>query len=219
MNKMSYDIHPTARQEAIRREHEAAMRSQAVEQYLLNELSQEKRTQFEAHYFECPECADAIEAGQTFLTHVRPGPPVRRVWWQQPAAAIAALFLAVAGGQQLVIAQLSAPHANSVILARQLEKGAGETPYIVRTPSATVEVNLAGETRYPFYRVKIGGGQGRKLWQVVPAPLEGSEQRLSVQVSRRSLGVGHFTVDVEGLDREDSKSGPRIGEAYEFDLK
>jgi hypothetical protein len=219
MNKMSYDIDPTARQGAIRREHEAAVRSQTVEQYLLNELSQEERIQFEEHYFECPECADAIEAGQTFLTHIQPGPLVRRVWWQQPAAAIAALFLAVAGGQQFVIARLTAPHANSVILARQLEKGVGETPYIVRTPSATVEVSLTGETVYPFYLVKIAGGEGRKLSQVVPAPLEGSEQRLSVQVSRRSLGIGHFTVAVAGLDREDSKTGPPIGEAYEFDLK
>jgi hypothetical protein len=132
---------------------------------------------------------------------------------------MAALFLAIAGGQQFVIAQLAGPHANSVILARQLEKGADETPHLVRTPSATVEVNLAGETGYPFYLVKIAGGQGRKLSQVVPAPLEGSEQRLSVQVSPRSLGIGHFTVDVDGLDREDSKSGRRIGETYEFNLK
>ncbi len=219
MNKMSYDIHPTAREEAIRKEHEAAVKNQAVEQYLLNQLSQQKRVQFEAHYFECPECADALEAGQTFLTHIRPSPLVRRVWWQQPAAAIAALFLAVAGGQQFVIAQLTAPHANSVILARQLEKGAEETPYLVRTPSVTIEVSLAGETGYPFYLVKIAGGQGRKLSQVVPAPPEGSEQRLSVQVSRRSLGTGHFTVIVDGLDREDAKSGPAIGESYEFDLK
>ncbi len=221
MNRTTCQIRPkpTAREEAIRRSHDAAIKSQAVEQYLLNELPEEERERFEEHYFECEECADAVAAGQTFLTHIRPLPAARRVWWQQPAAAIAALFLAVAGGQQFVIAQLAAPHANSVIFVRPLEKGAEERAYLLRTPSATIEVNLPGDAGYPFYLVKIAGAQGKRLSQVVPAPLKDSEQRLSVQVSRRALGAGHFTVDIDGLSREDLKTGSRLGEQYEFDLK
>jgi hypothetical protein len=218
MNQMSYKIEAAAREEAIRREHAAAIGRQAVEQYLLNELTEEDRARFEEHYFECGECADAVAAGQTFLTHIGP-PPVRSAWWRHPAAALAALFLAVAGGQQFVIAQLTAPHANSVIFARPLEKGANERAYSLRTPSATIEVSLPEDAGYPFYLVKIADGLGRRLSQVVPAPLKDSDQRLSVQVSRRSLGVGHFNVEIAGLNGEDSKVGPRVGDAYEFDLK
>jgi len=218
MNKMSYNIQATAREEAVRRDHDTAIRRQAVEQYLLNELAEEERTHFEEHYFECTECADAVAAGQTFLTHIRP-PSVGRAWWRQPGAAIAALFLTVAGGQQFEIAQLSAPHANSVISARPLEKGVEETAYTIGTPSATIEVSLPKDACYPFYLMKIADGEGRRLSQVIPAPLKDSDRRLSMQVSRRALAPGHFTVDIDGLNSEDSKVGPQVGEAYEFDLK
>jgi hypothetical protein len=217
-DELSYKTEPAAREEAIQWDHAAAIKRQAVEQYLLNELAEEERARFEQHYFECAECADAVAAGQTFLSHIGPQPS-RRVWWQQPAAAIAALFLAVVGGQQFVIAQLTAPHANSVIFVRPLEKGVPYRAYTLRTPSATIEVSLPSDATDPFYLVKIAGGQGRMLSQVVPAPLRGSDQRLSVQLSRRTLGPGHFTVEIAGLNREDAKVGTPLGEGYEFDLK
>src|ERR1700679_2873283 len=50
MNRMSYDVQPRAREEAIRRDHDAAIKRQAVEQYLLNELAEEERAHFEGHY-------------------------------------------------------------------------------------------------------------------------------------------------------------------------
>ena len=218
MNKTNYGREVTVREEAIRKDHGAAVTCQAIELYLLNDLSEEERAHFEKHYFECTECADAVAAGQTFVNHIRP-PSIRRVWWPQPAAAMAALFLAVAGGQQFVIGQLAAPHPNSVIFVRPLEKGAGERAYTLRTPSATIEVSLPGEAEYPFYLVKVADGQGRRLSQVVPAPPKDSDQRLSVQVSRRALGTGHFTVDIDGLNSEDSKVGPHVSEARVFDLK
>jgi hypothetical protein len=220
-NRMSNGMQRTAREEAIQRDHEEVLKSYAVEQYLFNELPEEKRTRFEEHYFECAGCADAVEAGQAFIKYVGQAVrvPARVVWWRQPAAAIAALFLGIAGGQQVVIAILRAPHANSVILARQLEKGEAEKAYTLRTASATIEVNLPAAAGFPFYLVKIAGGQNRELSQVVPAPGKEAEQRLSVQVSPGALGAGHFTVDVAGLDRADSKAGPPVGEMYEFDLK
>jgi hypothetical protein len=220
---MSCEIEPIAREEAMRRAHEEAAVRQDVELYLLNELTEAERARFEEHYFECGECADAVAAGQTFLTHISVTDmsprAVRRVWWQQPAAAIAALFLLVVGGQQFVIGQQAAPQANSVILARPLEKGVEEKAYRLRTPSATIEASLPGDAGYLFYLVKIVDGQGRRLEQVVPAPMKDSEQRLSVQAPRKTLGVGHFSVEIEGLREENAKRGPRVGEAYEFDLK
>jgi Putative zinc-finger len=218
-DSMSSIKKPTAREEAIARDHQEAMTSHAVELYLLNELLEDERTQFEEHYFECETCADAVEAGQIFVGNIRPVAPAPALWWRQPMAAAAALFLVLAGGQQLFIASLLAPQANTTILAREQVKGGEEKAYPLRTPSTTIEVSLPPDTEFSFYRVKIAGGLNRSLSQIVPAPAKDSEHRLSVQVLRRTLGNGHFTVLVEGLDREDSKDGHLIDEVYEFQLK
>ena len=62
--------------------HKEAEKTMAVDRYLLNELTQEERLRFEEHYFECGDCADAVEAGQIFISGIRPIPePVP--WWRR----------------------------------------------------------------------------------------------------------------------------------------
>ncbi len=64
-------------------DHEEAEATNAVEGYLLNELTEEERTRFEAHYFECPTCADAVFVGQALIEGIRnPQPWWRRAWWR-----------------------------------------------------------------------------------------------------------------------------------------
>ena len=67
-------------------DHQEALRSQAVERYLLDELSPEERDAFEEHCFGCPECAADLEATAAFLEQAKrelkrtpPAKPVRRV--------------------------------------------------------------------------------------------------------------------------------------------
>jgi len=52
-------------------DHQEALRLQAVEKYLLDELTTELRQQFEEHYFDCPECATGVKALGTFVTASR----------------------------------------------------------------------------------------------------------------------------------------------------
>jgi hypothetical protein len=47
--------------------HADATATQAVERYLLGELSAEERDQFEAHAFDCVECAEDLKAAAMFL--------------------------------------------------------------------------------------------------------------------------------------------------------
>ena len=47
--------------------HQDAMQLMAVEKYLLNELPPQVRDDFEAHYFDCPECAADLRATDAFL--------------------------------------------------------------------------------------------------------------------------------------------------------
>jgi hypothetical protein len=224
-----------ARGLAVRKDHEEAVRTFAVESYLLEEMSEQEQTRFEQHCVECVACAEAVEAGRIFISNIVPMPEhapsmpwferlfnwLAGATWLKPAALMAALLLPVLGWQQLAISDLTGAHANTVILARGLEKSAAaeKSAYLLTTPSATIEFSITQDLDSPFYRVNISGGQRRSFSQVVPAPGQDAGHRLSIQVPRKTLSSGHFTVLVEGLDREDSRDGHKLDEVYEFDLK
>jgi hypothetical protein len=52
-------------------DHEQAVRTRAVERYLLDELASEEAEGFEAHFFECVECATELKATSQFLDRAR----------------------------------------------------------------------------------------------------------------------------------------------------
>jgi hypothetical protein len=99
-------------------EHTDAVQLQAVEKYILGELAPALRNEFEAHYFDCHECALNVRAGIAFAAASRqyfaeaPAPafvakPSRAGWfsWLKPMIVVptfAALLLFV-GYQNLVI--------------------------------------------------------------------------------------------------------------------
>jgi hypothetical protein len=51
--------------------HDEAVRILATEKYLLGELSRELQQQFEAHLFDCEQCAFDLWAATTFLAHAK----------------------------------------------------------------------------------------------------------------------------------------------------
>jgi len=48
-------------------DHDAVVRQNMTERYLLNELDPEARDKFEEHYFDCPDCATDVHAGALFV--------------------------------------------------------------------------------------------------------------------------------------------------------
>ena len=109
-------------------EHEVVVRQQMTESYLLGELQEKDREEFEAHFFDCPECARDVRAAALFLEQSkmlmaeelvhqplpspstdmaavhRPAQKSKAGWfsWLRPAFAVPALamLLAVIGVQQ-----------------------------------------------------------------------------------------------------------------------
>jgi hypothetical protein len=87
--------------------HEDAVQDHAVERYLLGEMTEDQRTIFEEHYFDCHACAADVTdgtrmmiAGQRVATEdSRTGNvvPMRKPFWFAAAAA-ASLAFTVAGG-------------------------------------------------------------------------------------------------------------------------
>jgi len=102
--------------------HRESVDSQAAERYLLDEMSEMERHQFEDHYFSCIECAEDVRLGSTLERGVREvfanqhTAPVREPvprpgfgwfdWLRGPALAlgsVAALMACVVGYQSLVL--------------------------------------------------------------------------------------------------------------------
>lgn len=52
-------------------DHVNAVNDRSAERYLLEEMSANEAEEFERHYFECEECALAVEAGQVFVANAR----------------------------------------------------------------------------------------------------------------------------------------------------
>src|SRR5438067_1741482 len=52
-------------------DHSQALSSHASERYLLGDMSEPERFDFEAHYFDCGECAADVRAGDAFARAVR----------------------------------------------------------------------------------------------------------------------------------------------------
>src|SRR5262245_46960496 len=103
-------------------DHQEAQATKATERYILGEMSEPERFDFESHYFECEECAEDVRAAHALARGVkavwtedplpeRPravvasGEAPRRGWrsWLSPAAlapsAVAAALAIVAGYQ------------------------------------------------------------------------------------------------------------------------
>jgi hypothetical protein len=113
-------------------DHSEATRDFAVEQYLLGDLKEVRRDEFEDHFFDCPECAEDVKAGTILVDNLKAvfreqvamenhaAVPKRFKWlpfagWGfMPAAPIAAcaILVALAGYQNLV--QLPAMRAHAV---------------------------------------------------------------------------------------------------------
>ena len=52
-------------------EHQTAVERRFTERYLLGELSPEEAAEFEAHFFECPVCADEVRQSAHLIANVK----------------------------------------------------------------------------------------------------------------------------------------------------
>ncbi len=198
--------------------HEEALEMNAVELYVLKDLTAEQEVRFEEHYFECQECAGGVAVEQALIANAGAAHSAERTqWWRRLAfpilAPVTALLLATVVFQNF---QSSPLNANTVIVAQEVVKGGEPKGKSVTTPSVTIEINLPpDEAASNFYRVSLLGEGKPPLSKTLPAP-EGT--RLSLQLLSRTLSAGSYNVVVYGLTSQDAKDGPQIGQ-YFFNIK
>jgi hypothetical protein len=167
-------------------QHQQALATKASERYLLGEMSEVERFAFEAHYFDCPSCAEDVRTGDALARGIkavcaedaslRPHTAVvqerpRRGWlsWLSPAALVpstAAIGLGcLAAWQGLVLIPslrwASSPQALSPIALRAAARGEEQALIVHRdqpVSALSLDINAADPGTALTYDLVAPGG-------------------------------------------------------------
>jgi hypothetical protein len=203
-------------------EHNDAIGCQAAARYVAGELSPEGRDAFEAHFFDCAECAEEVRWEQIFAANVRAitrdqrEQPRPTSWWEacqawlrtRPAFALslaANAVLALGFGYvvmtatrgvdapRLIASYFAAPPSRAIEQARDIPAGAAA--FAVHFPRP--------EQNYPSYTYDILDASGKREsagFLKAPASLEG-DLFLEVPVAGLRAGVHNLVIrDNSGND-------------------
>jgi len=213
-------------------DHKTAIRIQAAERYVLEEFSPEERTEFEEHYFDCPECAEEVKSASIFAANAtqalregrareaeklaRPaGRPGRWFWW--PLIASAALNMALLAGfglERLRPAGLGG-------IEPQFYRSFG-IPAAARGAQPTISVpagaqffgarfDLPPGQRFESFRYQILDAKGASLSsRSLVAPV-GDDSELELLVPVASLDPGNYVLVLHGQRQGNSTEIARAG--------
>lgn len=205
--------------------HQHAVDTLAAERYLLNEMAELERYDFEEHYFSCADCAEDVRFGAMMRDGVKAGladsTPNRslesarsaRPRWQVVLPWATAATLAIVAGYQSFVAvpvprSRVEPQALAPISLRPASRGV--TPTVVVAPDgvATLAVALNPVDSVTLtYELSASGGQ-RVAFGRTTAPDAGAPLLLLVPGS--TLSPGEYILVVRG-----ASSGISAGE-YRF---
>ncbi|MBL8173610.1 MAG: zf-HC2 domain-containing protein [Bryobacterales bacterium] len=167
--------------------HADAIELGAVEKYVLGELSVAERDEFEAHYFECPECARHLQVLEAVRQTVKEPPQGRAVplrpWIERPAVARWAMAAAVALGLLVSYQNLyTLPQLRQAAYRPRLMATIQPDVRFRGTPAAAMEfrVPLQFPPGFSSYRVELQSADGRVL----------SDLRVSAAEGASSEGIG-----------------------------
>ena len=208
--------------------HEQAVRGQAVERYVLGELTPEERDAFEGHYFDCSHCFEQVKLSAQFLHHAHEvlDPEPEKGWLaamlgdlRRPVAAFATAALACAIGigifQQVQIADLKRPRIEASFFLPATQKGAEKSISVSRKSPLSLTVDFTPAAEFTSYRAQIIAESGKLKYTF---PVRPSENAYSVTIGllAGNLDAGKYTVVIEGLGRDGTPT--KVGSGS-FDLQ
>jgi hypothetical protein len=204
-------------------DHHQATQLAAVEKYLLDELTPELREEFEAHFFDCQECAFDLRATDAFViaakqelvaNPVRDSAAVKKsrsplaIFWPSAVAwsALAASLLIIAY-QNLVlfphvqtqVAELKAPEIlPSLSLVGGNSRGGSLPVAAVRTGQPfLLSLDLPAEEHLSSYSCLLYSPSGSLIWRVEVAP-QLAKDTISIRVPSVGKQSGDFTLVIKG---------------------
>jgi len=221
--------------ETVPMDHSKAVELMATERYLLGELSPEQQEAFEAHFFDCYECALDVRAGAAFMEEMKVqlplveklaatatvGAPVkietkRREWfgWLRPAWAVPAfaVLLAVIGYQNLatIPGLRSAAASPRVAPWSTLHVGtrAGAQTQVLadRKSGAVLLIDVPNDGSYASFAFALADPEGKPFWaETVKAPA-GGDGALSLLIPGAGLREGSYRLTVAGITPQGSRT-------------
>ena len=206
-------------------DHKDALRLNATERYLLNELDPDQLDQFEEHLFDCPECAldlravaMFVEQGKTVLaepaTAAQEVRPTRshKSWfpWLRPTFAVPAmaLLLLIVGYQNLIeFPAIRSKGALPEIMpsaAMNIATRGGEVPVVPakRGQDFSLLVDLPPDGAFSSYVADLYNPAGTVEWSLeIPADAVMNDS-LSVRVPGTGRPGGVYVLAVRGVPRD-----------------
>jgi putative zinc finger protein len=203
--------------------HADAVRMNATEKYLLNELDSAELDRFEEHMFDCQECALDVRAAAAFIDQskdilakaapvpvqvLRPVPtPTPRHWlaWLRPAftVPVMAALIAFIGYQNLVVYPGMKQAAGTPYLypavSINVATRSGATPAVHSRSGEPflLLVNLPAESRFSSYIADLHDPAGRIEWSV-PIAAAVADDIVPMRIpGQREAGV--YTLAIRGV--------------------
>jgi len=207
-------------------DHTQAIEQQAAERYLLGELSASEAEDFERHFFECGDCAEAVDFGGGLIDGARvalrqPLPartqpaverrtvPARAGWWLQWGFACAAAVLAaivvyetafvIPGLRQAVTSAQALPAFQLAGVSR------GEAPPLRVSPETrfvSLSADIPPDAVYPKYICTLTSGRDTIFSVIANAPAAG--QPITVLVPVKNLSPGNYDLTIYGGNQPQS---------------
>ena len=217
-------------------EHSEAVEQMATERYLLGEMSPDEREAFEAHFFECYECALDVRAEAAmmremkaqlpFMTRSAPSAagrpaaakpePKRREWfaWMRPAWAVPAFaaMLIVIGYQNIAIipglrSAAVTPHvAPWMTLHVGTRAGAERQVTADRRDGTTLLIDAPNDGTYASFGLALENPQGKQTWTQTVPAQAGGDGTLSVTIPGGGLQAGAWTLTISGITAQGSRT-------------
>jgi hypothetical protein len=213
-------------------EHQEAMQLGAVEKYFLDELPAPQRAEFEAHFFDCRECASDMRVTADFLDisrqelkrgHLGSVAPkaLKRSWldlFARPAVLTPAfgLLLAVIVYQNGVvlprfsgqIAQLRQPGIVATVSLIGGNSRGDAVPSIASAAGQPIllSFDIPATRPYPGYTCVLIDVSGVVVWRV-PVTAAQAQDTVSISVPAGALHAGEYTLVVQGTQAQDRAEG------------
>jgi anti-sigma factor RsiW len=197
-------------------EHEHAIKSLAVEAYLLNQMTLEERDAFEEHYFSCPECAEQLCVATRHLEDLKaslgsaPLPIVsdnspQRDWfgWLRPSFAVpafAALLLSLGAYTYSLHQQLNQPQLMAATFISGQTRGAATEIRVAPGGAAAVTFDVPESSAAQLHYVLEDSSTTPVFSLDGPRPQPG--QPVTLQLPR-NLAAGTYALIVQ-----EGTSGP-----------
>lgn len=206
-------------------DHEQAVRQNATERYLLDELDPDQRDQFEEHFFDCQDCATDVRVAAMFVEHSKEilaepsaessarqaDEPPRKKWfgWLIPAftVPVVVLLLAVIGYQGLVELPRSRLTANLPELLPALAlnlQTAGDNSEPISVPPGgdfLLNVIIPPGSSFSSYQVDLYNPQ-RKIDTTLAVTGAIPGRTLPIHIPRANRESGTYRLAVQGRTAE-----------------